>query len=73
MNEVAHNRRMSLLGYARDSGLLRPSLLRARRLYKESAVKRFLEDAETEDFDADRFLNRMITLEIALRTVGREV
>jgi len=62
--------RMGRLRAASSEGLLDPARMHSGKLYKASELQSLVAQAANPGFKHDDFLNRILSLEMALRTVG---
>ncbi len=65
--------RREILKYAEVEGLFHPSKMHSGNLYNFDQLRSFLSEAQTERFQYDEFLGRIITVEMALRAVGAAI
>jgi len=65
--------RQEILKFAEAEGLFSPSEMRSANLYRFDQLRLFLSQAQTEGFDYDEFLGRVITVEMALQAVGATI
>ncbi|MEJ2557592.1 MAG: hypothetical protein P8186_15465 [Anaerolineae bacterium] len=62
--------RQITLDYVEQEHILNHAQMHSGRLYDAEGLARFLERARTEEFGQETFLSRILTLEMALRSVG---
>ena len=65
--------RKAWLSFAVAEGLLKPSDMRSGALYNASGLQTLVSQAGTQDFKYGEFLDRIITVEMAMRAVGTSV
>lgn len=65
--------RREILKFAEAEGSFHPSEMRSGNLYRFDQLRSFLSQAQTEGFQHDEFLGRIITVEMALRAVGTAI
>ena len=65
--------RKGWLGFAVAEGLLKPSDMRSGALYNASELQTLVSQAGTQDFKYGEFLDRIITVEMAMRAVDTSV
>jgi hypothetical protein len=62
--------RQDTLDYIEQSNILNHAQMRSGRLYNAEHLANFLKRARTEEFGQETFLSRILTVEMALRSVG---
>ena len=67
------NWRTARLRFASSEGLLDPAKMHSGKLYQGSELQSLVSQAANPGFKHDGFLNRILTVEMALRTVGASI
>jgi hypothetical protein len=65
--------RVAWLKYAQSEGILKPSEMRSGALYNANALRSLVAQIEAGAFEHAEFLDRVITVEMAMRAVGASV
>lgn len=65
--------RQEVIKYAQERRLFQPTEMHSGKLFQFEQLESFLAQAQTETFQHDEFLGRVMTVEMALRAVGAAI